>query len=235
MIPNADIESVHFDKNQLCLTLTSGECLETDLCVVATGLQPDTALAESAQLELDPVRGGYVVNQELQARSNLWVAGDCASYYDPKFGRRRTDHHDHAVVTGRLAGENMTGSAKPYWKQSMFWSDLGLDIGFEAIGLVDSSLPTFAVFNQEDDDSPDGGDSKPKDKYSKGVIFYLQDKSVVGLVLWNLYSNMHLARRVIFDGSPNRDLNELAKLFSIYEPAIEANSTDSDDKEKPSE
>lgn len=28
----------------------------------------------------------------------------------------------------------------------MFWSDLGPDVGFEAIGIIDSSLPTVAVF-----------------------------------------------------------------------------------------
>lgn len=37
-------------------------------------------------------------------------------------------------------------AGKPYLHQSMFWSDLGPDIGFEAIGIVDSSLPTVAVF-----------------------------------------------------------------------------------------
>lgn len=35
---------------------------------------------------------------------------------------------------------------KPYLHQSMFWSDLGPDVGYEAIGIVDSSLPTVGVF-----------------------------------------------------------------------------------------
>ena len=41
-----------------------------------------------------------------------------------QLGRRRVEHHDHAVVSGRLAGENMTGAGKPYWHQSMFWCAL---------------------------------------------------------------------------------------------------------------
>ena len=41
-------------------------------------------------------------------------------------------------MSGRLAGENMTGAQKPYTHQSMFWSDLGPDVGYEAIGVVDS-------------------------------------------------------------------------------------------------
>ena len=43
-------------------------------------------------------------------------------FYDCKLGRRRVEHHDHAVVSGRLAGENMTGAQKSYVHQSMFWS-----------------------------------------------------------------------------------------------------------------
>lgn len=59
------------------------------------------------------------------------------------------------MVTGRLAGENMTGARKPYSHQSMFWSDLGPDVGYEAIGIVDSSLPTVAVFAKATEkDSP---------------------------------------------------------------------------------
>jgi hypothetical protein len=34
----------------------------------------------------------------------------------------------------------------------MFWSDLGPKIGFEAIGLVDSSLQTVGLFAKADED-----------------------------------------------------------------------------------
>lgn len=38
----------------------------------------------------------------------------------------------------------------------MFWSDLGPDVGYEAIGIVDSSLPTVGVFAKatEADNNP---------------------------------------------------------------------------------
>ena len=39
------------------------------------------------------------VNAELEARQNLYVAGDAASFYDIALGRRRVEHHDHAVVS----------------------------------------------------------------------------------------------------------------------------------------
>lgn len=49
-------------------------------------------------------------------------AGDVASYYDVVLGvRRRVEHHDHAVSSGKLAGENMTGAGKPYYYLPFFW------------------------------------------------------------------------------------------------------------------
>lgn len=41
--------------------------------LVAVGLEPNTELAKSAGLETDPVLGGYRVNAELQACSDVWV------------------------------------------------------------------------------------------------------------------------------------------------------------------
>ena len=117
--------------------------------MAAVGLEPNVELAKTGGLEIDSDFGGFRVNAELQARSNIWVAGDATCFYDTKLGRRRVEHHDHAVVSGRLAGENMTGAAKPYWHQSMFWSDLGPDVGYEASGLVDSSLPTVGVLQKQ--------------------------------------------------------------------------------------
>lgn len=148
--------------------------MTADHVIVAVGAVPNTELAESAGLEVDPDLGGYLVNTELQARSNLYIvscsvtcclfghntfttlkAGDCSCFYDTKLGRRRVEHHDHAVVSGRLAGENMAGASKPYLHQSMFWSDLGPDVGYEAIGIIDSSLPTVGVFAKATEkDSP---------------------------------------------------------------------------------
>lgn len=38
----------------------------------------------------------------------------------------------------------------------MFWSDLGPKIGYEAIGLVDSSLPTVGVFARSTEEDVPG-------------------------------------------------------------------------------
>ncbi|XP_069556630.1 apoptosis-inducing factor 1, mitochondrial isoform X1 [Brachyistius frenatus] len=247
IISEALVKSVTCKDDKLEIQLKDGRSVTTDHIVAAVGLEPNVDLAKSAGLEVDSDFGGFRVNAELQARSNIWVAGDAACFYDIRLGRRRVEHHDHAVVSGRLAGENMSGASKPYWHQSMFWSDLGPDVGYEAIGIVDSSLPTVGVFAKATaNDTPRAATEKSgtgirsesetedtamspvasvtpalpvnhKDEYGKGVIFYLRDKVVVGIILWNVFNRMPIARKIIKDGEEHADLNEVAKLFNIHE------------------
>ncbi|KAK2816662.1 hypothetical protein Q7C36_022933 [Tachysurus vachellii] len=247
VLAEAVVKNVSYKDGKVEIKLKDGRLVKTDHIVAAVGLEPSVELAKSAGLEIDSDFGGFRVNAELQARSNIWVAGDAACFYDIKLGRRRVEHHDHAVVSGRLAGENMTGAKKPYWHQSMFWSDLGPDVGYEAIGIVDSSLPTVGVFakatakdtpkaateqsgtgiRSESETEAVAGTLTPaattpvpptsQENYGKGVIFYLRDKVVVGIVLWNVFNRMPIARKIIKDGEEHADLNEVAKLFNIHE------------------
>ncbi|XP_053976835.1 apoptosis-inducing factor 1, mitochondrial isoform X1 [Hylaeus volcanicus] len=278
-IPSSEVEDYTYKNGQLSLVLSENRTVDADQVVVAVGVEPNTGLALDSHLETDPVLGGILVNAELQARSNVWVAGDVACFHDIRLGRRRVEHHDHAVISGRLAGENMTGAEKPYLHQSMFWSDLGPEVGYEAIGIVDSSLPTVGVFakpsepvvssmsasnsnettlsssddlqklnttqtqssikaevksetiksideqtNSKETDKSVGDDSKPTteepkkyDDFGKGVIFYLRDDIVVGIVLWNIFNRMSVARQVLARGTKYDDLNEVAKLFTIHD------------------
>ncbi|XP_034942342.1 apoptosis-inducing factor 1, mitochondrial [Chelonus insularis] len=252
-IGNEEIKSLNYKNNQLQLTLTSGKTLNADQVIVAIGADANTEIADTSGLEVEPNIGGFLVNAELEARRDLWVAGDAACFYDIKLGRRRVEHHDHAVISGRLAGENMTGAGKPYLHQSMFWSDLGPEVGYEAIGIIDSQLPTVGVFakpenssdkknslqekksesNNEKQTSSEKSSNKSvtnleentvaikntgtEDDYSKGVIFYLRNNVVVGIVLWNIFNRMSLARQVLARGTHQNELSEVAKLFSIHD------------------
>lgn len=261
--PKIQVKAAEVQDKKLKLTLTDDSCLIVDHAIVAVGSEPNTDLAKTSNLETDPTMGGFVVDAELRARSHLYVAGDAACFFDPKLGRRRVEHHDHAVVSGRLAGENMAGLNKPYTHQSMFWSDLGPKIGYEAIGIIDSALPTVAVFAKSNPpqtipdtseklqaasasvkpaSSTNGGESsassvlansnvvqaaqKPagataatedKDDFNKGVIFYLKDEKVVGVLLWNVFNRIGTARRIVAQHTRYDDLNEVAKLFNLHE------------------
>lgn len=249
VIPKTGIVGAIWKDNKILLTLTSGNQLKVDYVIPAVGVEPNVDLALSSGLEIDDVHGGFRVNAELEARTDVWVAGDAACFYDLKLGRRRVEHHDHAVVSGRLAGENMTGAAKPYWHQSMFWSDLGPNVGYEAIGIVDSSLPTVGVFAKATEKdtpravveatgeglrsetesvavptkpsppkkAPEVGRPQDNDDYGKGVIFYRRNGMIVGIVLWNTFNKMPIARKILRDGAENEDLYEVAKLFNLHE------------------
>lgn len=73
---NATTQSVDKAGERLCLTLASGETIESDIVLSSVGLQPRTQLAESAGLK---VTQGIVVNQLLRTLSDdIYAIGDCA-------------------------------------------------------------------------------------------------------------------------------------------------------------
>jgi apoptosis-inducing factor 1 len=127
-------------------------------------------------------------------------------------------------MSGTLAGENMAATSpyqkKPYTYQSMFWSDLGPEIAYEAVGLIDSSLSTVGVWakvkkpesSQPSDASPDA-----KEEYGKGVVFYMKEKKIVGVLMWNMLNRVDIARKIIKDGKRFDDINELAGLLNVHE------------------
>uniref|UniRef100_A0A0M3ISF8 Pyr_redox_2 domain-containing protein n=1 Tax=Ascaris lumbricoides TaxID=6252 RepID=A0A0M3ISF8_ASCLU len=209
VISETEVKNVVVDDHGcLKLTLSNGEILHTDHVVVAVGITPNTQLAKASGLEVDKKNGGFIVDAELRARSDIWVAGDASSFYDVKLGRRRVEHWEHAQVTGRLAGENMTNASRPYWHQSSYYSLIAPNAHFQAVGRTDSSLPTVSVFAAPKDDS---------EELSKGVVFYMDGQQIIGIVLFNVFgSGIDIARRIISDGREHEDLKEVAKLFELH-------------------
>lgn len=223
LIRGVEVKSVSKSQTgSIEIKLSNGESITTDYIVCAVGLEPDVELAKSSNLEVDEKTGGYLVNSELEARSNVWVAGDASCFYDTKLGRRRVEHHDHANHSGRQAGQNMIGAGQTYSHQSMFWSDLGTEISFEAVGIIDSSLPTVAVFCQpeetdtESDSQIDPKQISGKEEFEKGIVFYLKNDIIVGVLLWNLFGRLSIARRILNEQKKYEDYNEVAKLFNVY-------------------
>lgn len=156
-----------------------GAHIEADWVLAGVGLDLNLALAQAAGLRLD---NGVCVNARLQtSHDEIYAAGDIANYPDPVWGEaNRTEHWDHAQASGRAAGRNMAGADEPYTHQSMFFSDL-FDIGFEAVGNLSSQLETCV-----DMAGPD-----------KGVVYYLRDSQVRGVLLWNTWNQVDAARALI--------------------------------------
>lgn len=164
-----------------------GRRLTVDGVVAGLGIQPATVLAESAGLETN---NGIVVDQWLStSHPDVIAAGDAAAFYNPALGARiRVEHEDNANTMGRAAGQAMAGQRAPYTHLPFFYSDL-FDLGYEAVGDLDARLEVL----------PDW-----KEPYRQGVIYYLKDGRVRGVLLWNTWGQVDGARRLIADPGPFR-------------------------------
>lgn len=210
------IDSISLGDNKLLLNLNTGQKISTDHLILAAGILPNVELAFKSGLEIDEIHGGIVTNAELEARRDVFAAGDVISFYDVTLGRRRVEHHDHAVLSGITAGTNMTGKRKLFKHQSMYWMDLGPSISFEAVGLTDSTLSTVSVWTKNDE----SGNSIPVDgsniDFNKGLIFYLKDLKIVGMVMFNIPSKVNVAKNILMSGKTSQDINHLIEKFELY-------------------
>lgn len=210
------IKSLDEKKNgKISIKLEDGSEITADHIVFSLGVTPNVEIAQKAGLELDEVRGGIMTNAELEARTDVFAAGDVISFHDVTLGRRRVEHHDHAVLSGITAGTNMTGKSKPFKHQSMFWSDLGPSISFEAVGNIDSSLSTVAVWTKNDGDGQNVPVSGENVDFNKGLIFYLKEQKIVGVLMFNLPNKVSIAKNILLKNS--EEINQLIDQFHLYQ------------------
>ena len=90
------------------MLLSDGRQLPADLVVVAIGVEPNTALAVDAGLEVD---NGIVVDRRLRAGDDYISAiGDCANFPDLAGRRARLESVQNAVEQAREnASQNQRG------------------------------------------------------------------------------------------------------------------------------
>jgi NADPH-dependent 2,4-dienoyl-CoA reductase/sulfur reductase-like enzyme len=172
---------------QNLLKTQSGKEFLVDGVIAGLGIEPNTALARAAGLEID---GGIVVDEELRtSHPDIYAAGDVAVFPNPLLGKRiRVEHEDNANTMGRAAGQAMAGKAVPYHHLPYFYSDL-FELGYEAVGELDAQLETVADWKQ---------------RYREGVIYYLEHGRVRGVLLWNTWDQVDAARALIAEPGPFR-------------------------------
>mmetsp|Transcript_12468 Transcript_12468/g.22244 ORF Transcript_12468/g.22244 Transcript_12468/m.22244 type:complete len:566 (-) Transcript_12468:158-1855(-) len=179
---------------------TQREVLDADLVVLAsTNVDPDVDIARISDLEVDPRTGGIVVNPSLEAFDGLFVAGSAASYYDVSLSRRRrNDLYDNALNTGLLAGQNMVaanGNLRKYKHQPSFRFALpNVELSFEAVGEINSNLPTMGTWLAKRDEM---GKPTRETSYERGIVFYLRNNIVVGILCCNASECLDVARDVL--------------------------------------
>ena len=182
--PGSSIVRVEQKKDKTSLVFKNTNDVETEIIaqrvVAGLGIIPNTQLATASGLK---VENGIVVNEFLQTDDpNVFSAGDVANYFDPVLNvRRRVEHADNAFAMGMSAGVNMAGEMKAWNYLPYFYSDL-FELGYEAVGELDARLETYADWTEP---------------FKKGVVYYLKDGRIRGVLLWNVWEKVPAARETI--------------------------------------
>jgi NADPH-dependent 2,4-dienoyl-CoA reductase/sulfur reductase-like enzyme len=164
-----------------------GRDLTVDGVVAGIGVVPNVDLAQAAGLD---VQNGIRVDASLRtSRDDIFAAGDVARFHNPALDKwLRVEHEDNANTMGAVAGRAMAGEVVTYDHLPSFYSDL-FDLGYEAVGEVDSRLETVADW---------------KEPYREGVVYYLRNRRVRGVLLWNVWDQVDSARKLIAEAGPFR-------------------------------
>jgi hypothetical protein len=97
---------------------------------------------------------------------------------------------------GLQAGRNMAGASEAYTHLPFFYSDL-FELGYEAVGELDPHSTVVADW---------------KEPYQTGVLYYLKERRVRGVMLWNVWKKIAAARLLINDPGPFTPENLIGKL-----------------------
>jgi 3-phenylpropionate/trans-cinnamate dioxygenase ferredoxin reductase component len=91
---------------------------------------------------------------------------------------------------GKVAGRNMAGGNDTYTHIPMFYSDL-FDLGYEAVGEMNSKMKTVEDWQKE--------------PFKKGVVYYVDDGRVRGVLLWNVWEKVDEARALMKETGPFKE------------------------------
>ena len=178
--------SVQKEGDRIVVHTGSGRAFEADGVVAGIGIHPNLDLARESGLK---VNSGIIVNERLEASApDVYAAGDVASFLHSALDKRtRVEHEDNAVQMGKIAGRNMAGASETYTHVPMFYSDL-FDLGYEAVGEMSSKMKTVEDWQEE--------------PFKKGVVYYLDDGRVRGVLLWNVWDKVEDARALMQERGP---------------------------------
>jgi 3-phenylpropionate/trans-cinnamate dioxygenase ferredoxin reductase component len=115
--------------------LRDGSLVDADAVLVAVGVAPNTALAESSGLR---VENGIVVDETLSTRDpDVLAVGDVARAFHPLLGRHvRVEHWANALNQPAVAAATILGWRTAYDRLPYFFTDQ-FDLGMEYVGHAD--------------------------------------------------------------------------------------------------
>jgi 3-phenylpropionate/trans-cinnamate dioxygenase ferredoxin reductase component len=123
--------------------LADGRVIKADTIIAGIGAAPDVKLAQEAGLAIE---NGVACNEHMQTSdTDIYAAGDCASFINQKHGgrRMRLEAWRSAQEQAATAAENMLGGSKVHNIIPWFWSDQ-YDLGLQIAGSADLGPVTIA-------------------------------------------------------------------------------------------
>jgi len=185
VVKNDVVVSLEENGSRITVRTRTGRAFEVDGVVAGIGIRPNLELAKQSGLQ---VENGIVVNEHLLTSApDVFAAGDVANFCHSALGKRvRVEHEDNAIKMGKLAGRNMAGADESYTHVPMFFSDL-FELGYEAVGELHSRMETVTDWQEA---------------FNKGVIYYLENGRVRGVLLWNVWKQVDNARALMAETGP---------------------------------
>jgi NADPH-dependent 2,4-dienoyl-CoA reductase/sulfur reductase-like enzyme len=191
LVPRFELQGVEKRGGKLIMRAKDGAEVEVEHVIAGLGILPNIALAQSAGAVIAAREGGGGIQVDEFMQTNLpgvYAAGDVASFFNHVQQRQmRAEHEDNALSMGRAAGLNMAGRKTHYLHQPFFYSDM-FDLGYNAVGELDARLETFSDWVEP---------------YRKGVVYYLKEQKVRGVLLWNVWGQLDYARDLIEEDLPH--------------------------------
>jgi 3-phenylpropionate/trans-cinnamate dioxygenase ferredoxin reductase subunit len=185
LFPEDTVESIEKNSAGLTVTTQNNHSIKVDGVVAGIGIRPNIELAKFAGLTIE---NGIVVDDHLRSSApDIFAAGDVAMFPHPTLGKRmRLEHEDNALMMGKQAGRNMAGADEAYSHTPYFYSDL-FELGYEAVGELSSKLEMVSDWQEP---------------FQKGVVYYLNEGRVRGVLLWNVWEKLKEATALLSEAGP---------------------------------
>lgn len=185
LVPRDEVASLEKKGDGFKVRTKGGLEFEVDAVIAGLGIQVNDKLAESTGLKVDD---GILVNDRLQtSATDIYAAGDVARFPHPTLNKpKRVEHEDNALKMGKQAGRNMAGADEPFLHTPMFYSDL-FDMGYEAVGELSSKLQMVPNWQTP---------------LQSGVIYYLKEGRVQGVLTWNMRDKIPQAVELMKEPGP---------------------------------
>jgi len=191
LVMSAHIIGADDSNGTTSITLSSGEVLRGDACLVGTGSVPTTDWLRGSGVAVDD---GILCDSTLATNvPDVVAAGDIARWVNPQFAESmRVEHWTNAVEQGVHAAGRLLGDRTPFSSVPFFWTDQ-FDAKLRCVGRP-SIADDIEILTEND---------------SSLVAAFARDGRISGAVCVNAPREMATLRRAIAERTPMSEITRL--------------------------